>query len=378
MKMQRQEWNSETVSKEGAILIIDDQPSSFFVLGQILRQRYRVHVATSGQEGLAMARKIQPNLILLDISMPEMDGYAVCTQLKSDASTQRIPVVFMTSSQEVEDEGKGLELGAIDYFVKPVHTAIILARIRNHLQLQETLRALADKNRELERQSAFRAHIEQISRHELKNSLGMILHLPMFLQEIDGTNQEHMKIATMVERVGCRMLEMINNTLALHKMESGSYALQPVPVEMVALVNGIVQEMQPLAISKRLELLLIHENEMTIWCPGEEPLLHSMVSNLIKNAIEASPKGQRVTIRMDRGITLRIHNHGSVPDEVRARLFDKFATSGKPNGSGLGGYSAMQVILLHGGRIIPCIGEEDTEIAVWLPNQDGKLGMGVE
>lgn len=355
------------LARQEAILIIDDQPTSIFVLGQMLRENYRVYVATGGRQGLEMARQYHPDLILLDISMPDVDGYMVCRQLKGNPGTQDIPVIFITSMQDSDNESLGLELGALDYIVKPFRPAIVLARIKNHLRLQQTLRELAWKNRELERLSELRDSMEQISRHDLKNSLGLILNLPMFMQDIVGTTREHMEVAALVEKNGYRMLDMINNTLALHKMESGAYEFMRAAIDLHALLSDVVQEMQPLAISKRLALRLMVEDEGSYCCLGEERLLYSMVANLIKNAIEASPEGRPVTIRLEQGITLRIHNHGSIPEEMRPRLFEKFASHGKPHGTGLGSYSAKLVAKLHGGQIVPCMGEDDTEIVVMLP-----------
>jgi len=127
---------TETAGKE-RILIVDDELTNIKLLGATLKAHYQVSFATNGQAALRIAQSNSPpDLILLDIMMPDMDGYAVCRQLKSDKLTQHIPVVFITAMSEVADETRGLELGAVDYIIKPFSMAIVNARVRTHLELK--------------------------------------------------------------------------------------------------------------------------------------------------------------------------------------------------------------------------------------------------
>lgn len=125
------------------ILIVDDTPENIDVLGGILRPHYRVKVAISGDKALALAKSAQPpDLILLDIMMPGLSGYEVCAELKAYLPTRPIPVIFCTAMSEVDDERKGFELGCVDYITKPVSPPLVLARVRTHLTLYQTERAL--------------------------------------------------------------------------------------------------------------------------------------------------------------------------------------------------------------------------------------------
>jgi putative two-component system response regulator len=131
------------------ILVVDDVPQNIDVLAGILSNRYRVKAAPDGARALAIARSSPaPDLILLDIMMPGMDGFAVCTALKADLRTQRIPVIFITAMSEVEDEARGFALGAVDYITKPVSQAIVEARVKTHLALYQQERELERKVRE--------------------------------------------------------------------------------------------------------------------------------------------------------------------------------------------------------------------------------------
>ena len=119
----------------GPILVVDDEPQNLAVLEQILSSRYPLVVARSGSEALAAAHKHAPALILLDIQMPDMDGYAVCRALKADPRTEATPVIFITSLAEVGNEAAGFAVGAVDYIVKPVSPAVVTARVATHLSL---------------------------------------------------------------------------------------------------------------------------------------------------------------------------------------------------------------------------------------------------
>jgi diguanylate cyclase (GGDEF)-like protein len=126
-----------TPSKQTSILIVDDVPTNIQVLAEALRLEYRVKVATNGIDALAIARQTPPDLILLDIMMPEMDGFEICRQLKSDPATHGIPIIFVTARDDLADEEKGLNLGAVDYITKPFHLPVVRARVRNHLLLKK-------------------------------------------------------------------------------------------------------------------------------------------------------------------------------------------------------------------------------------------------
>jgi putative two-component system response regulator len=143
--------------KKSTILIVDDTPDNIALLSSLLKSTYRTKAATTGEKALQLAGSDDaPDLMLLDIMMPGMDGYGVCRRLKQDPKTADIPVIFLTARAEVEDEQKGLELGAVDYITKPVSPPIVMARIRTHLQLKSARDFLKDKNEYLEKEIARR------------------------------------------------------------------------------------------------------------------------------------------------------------------------------------------------------------------------------
>jgi putative two-component system response regulator len=141
------------------ILVVDDTPDNITLLCSVLGDQYRNKVATSGNRALKIAGSEQrPDLILLDIMMPDMDGYEVCRQLKADPYTKHIPIIFLTAKSEEGDETKGFELGAVDYITKPIIPSILLARVETHISLQEARKFLENQNVVLEEQVEERTH----------------------------------------------------------------------------------------------------------------------------------------------------------------------------------------------------------------------------
>lgn len=141
----------ENEESRPVVLVIDDSPQNLLLIDELLSGEYRVKVAANGNRGLTIARQTPaPDLILLDVRMPDPDGFEVCRQLKADPGTSDIPIIFLTALNDPADEAQGLVLGAVDYITKPVSPPILSARVRNHLRLKEVANFLRDRNAFLE------------------------------------------------------------------------------------------------------------------------------------------------------------------------------------------------------------------------------------
>ena len=138
-------------TEKQTLLVVDDAPDNLALMNGLLKDLYRVKVANSGERALKIASTLPlPDLILLDIMMPNMDGYEVCRRLKADPVTADIPVIFLTAKAEVEDEQKGFDVGCVDYITKPISPPIVLARVKTHLLLKGARDFLKDQNAYLE------------------------------------------------------------------------------------------------------------------------------------------------------------------------------------------------------------------------------------
>jgi len=357
------------------ILIVDDTETNIDVLIDIFADHYQVLVAMNGESALKIASSEYPDLILLDIMMPGMDGYEVCRKLKEDEKTRSIPIIFITAKSDDEDEAKGLTFGAIDYLRKPVNPPIVMARIKNHLKLKLAQEKLKAQNEILKENVRLREDLENISRHDLKSPLTPIISLPSVIKEVEGLQEREIKYLSIIENAGYKILEMINRSSDLLKMENGNYRLNQVPVDLSNIVMKIFEDMQNHTKSFGASFkVLIHgrpyaeEDEFIVL--GEKLLCYSMLANIIKNAIEASPNECEVSVSMeyDKFATIRIHNIGPVREDMQERFFEKYATSGKEFGTGLGTYSARLIAEIQGGSISMDTSEEKgTLVTILLP-----------
>jgi CheY-like chemotaxis protein len=366
---------SDNPHKE-TILIVDDDPLGIDIMGEILKPYYRRQVARSGEKALAIAASdLQPDLILLDVMMPELDGYEVCRRLKADEKTKDIPVIFITAKDKIEDEAKGLEIGAVDYITKPVIPTILLARVKTHLELKKAREDLEKQNEILKENVRLREDVDRITRHDLKTPLSGIIGFPDAIKMAGDLNEEQTEMLDMIEESGYKMLDMINLSLDLYKMETGKYKFDPVPVNLLAVVNKIFKEIRDEVEARELSIKILVRGEPAnqqdlFLIQGDELLCYSMLSNIIKNAVEASPVSEQVEVAMTSGesAVIGIHNAGAVPIDIRETFFEKYTTSGKPGGTGLGTYSAKLIAQTLGGNIqLETSDKAGTTITIELP-----------
>jgi CheY-like chemotaxis protein len=343
------------------ILIVDDVETDVDTLVETLGDDYEIAVALDGPTALQSLAPTPPDLILLDILMPGMDGYEVCRRLKADPATAAIPVIFLTALTEVDDKVTGFALGAVDYITKPFDIQEVKARVTTHLALKAAMEQLARQNTLLAEAARLREDVERITHHDLKGPLGVILSLPQLIAAGGGLTEEQTGYLEDIEEAGYQMLNMVNLSLGLLKMEQGVYELSPVPVDIVRAIGKVVEELASLRRSRGVSVELRQQDAplgpgVAVHVVGEELLCHSMFSNLLKNAIEHSPAGGRVDIDIapakDGFRAVRLRNLGETDPGFRERFFEKYATHGKPGGTGLGTYSARLMARTMGGEVL--------------------------
>jgi len=342
------------------ILIVDDSLANIELLHKALIRQYSVIVATSGECALDLAHGLpRPDLILLDILMPGMDGYEVCRRLKADETTVGIPVIFVTVKSEVEDETAGFNVGAVDYITTPISFPILFARIRTHLALSKGLQTQQRLTDELREAARLKQDVENITRHDLKNPLINIIGLPSLISSYDNLYPDQEKFLSIIETCGYQMLLMINSSLDLYKMEKQSYQFSPTAINACAITFKALRDLEYLLSTNGCHARVVFngqpaqpEDKLIIW--AEELLTYTLLVNLLKNAIEASPEECEITISIlvNARPQISIHNFGAVPESVHETFFDKYATAGKTGGTGLGTYSARLIIETMGGSIV--------------------------
>ena len=360
------------------VLVADDVAENIDVLAGTLSDDYEVKVALNGEDAIEIARSFpHPDLILLDIMMPGMDGYSVCEKLKAYKGTQEIPVIFVTAMGETEDEARGFDVGGVDYITKPVRPPIVLARVKAHLELVLARENLKKQNRILKENLRLREDVDSIIRHDLKTPMTVVMWAPDLLKEQGNLSESQVKTLSILKQAGFSMLKIINNSINLLKMERGEYPVQSVPVNILKSLAQIKNEMQGLMRTKHLNLKIringhkLHSSD-TFTIDGEEILFYSMLANLIKNAMEASPHGEIISLSLEdrKDFRICIHNHGAVSEKIRDRFFDKYVTDNKRAGTGLGTYSARMIAeTLNGSIHLETSEEIGTTITILFPKQ---------
>jgi signal transduction histidine kinase len=282
-------------------------------------------------------------------------------------------VIFITSRGEEECEAKGLKHGAVDYIIKPINPPIVQVRVKTHLELKLAYEELDRKNAALKKAAILHDDVDHILRHDLKTPLNGIINYSMILMEIFEPNPQQKQFLSGIESLGYEMLDMINRSLDLYKMETRTYSYQPKDVDILQIVNKIVTETENISASKELSIKILNHSASqadTFFAQGERLLCYSMLANLLKNALEASPNGTHITVFLDAekdSAMIRIHNQGAVPEEIRDKFFDKYTTVGKSGGTGLGTYSAKLMAETQGGSIhLETSDEAGTTVTVQL------------
>ena len=363
-------------NKLPSILVVDDTPANLKLISGMLREKgYKVRPATSGKLALRAAENDPPDIILLDINMPHMNGFEVCTRLKRIDKLKDIPVIFISALTETLDKVKAFGCGGVDYITKPFQFEEVHARVETHLKLRHYQIILERQNKELREAARLREVVERITQHDLKQPISCIIGYPKMILKIGGMNNEQTEMLQSIEKSGYRMLNMINRSLDLYKMEKGTYRFFPERVNLLEILSALVTELQNLARARGVTIQIFlcgaaPDPEDQFLIIGDPLLCHSMMGNLLQNALEASPQNEIVTISLEQNETalVRIHNQGAVPEKIRQSFFDKFSTAGKRDGTGLGTYSAKLCAETQNGRIeMQTSHENGTTVTVRLP-----------
>lgn len=352
-----------------SILVVDDTVANLQLLMEMLGDfGYKVHPVQSGRMALKVLEISQPDLILLDIKMPGMDGYEVCRRIKAAEKTREIPVLFISAMNETLDKVRAFEVGGIDYIAKPFQEREVLARISVHLKLSQQKRQLAEQKREIEESyekllelQTLRDNLIHMIVHDMRNPLttirGCIDLLTMFLEEECLSAQKSMDYVKRVKVSTEYLIEMVSSLLDTHRMESGELTLNRQETDLKALVSGIAGLLDG-AVDSHVIFVNFPDKTVTLLCDAE--LIARVIQNLVFNALKHTPRGSAITLGIieDPGkVHLYVRDDGpGIPPAYHERIFEKFCQVGdganrKKYSSGLGLAFCKMAVEAHGGRI---------------------------
>ncbi len=364
--------NSQSPNEDLRILVVDDTLRNIQILDAVLeKEGYRINVATSGPQALEIVKRARPHLVLLDVMMPEMDGFEVCRRLKADAAYRDIPVIFLTARTETEDLVEGFEVGAVDYVTKPFNSTELLVRVKTHLSLYLLQTALVNS---LDENARIKREHEAFLRHELNNRITTIMGYSHLLK-VQMTEEKPQKWADHIHQSAEDMSDLINTLRALQDIEAGTTEVTRQEMDLVELIKKVAADLG-VAFGGRAEIeLALPDPPVKIL--GDANLLFGVYHNLAKNAVEHIVEHEVVDSTIGIALSVQeqeasvaIHNGGPpIPAELIASFFEKFNTHGKQGGTGLGTSYAHLVTTAHGGEIDVQSSERDgTTVTVRLPS----------
>lgn len=342
------------------ILIVDDQKANLQLLEAFLApEGYRLKFASDGIEALEKVDSFKPDLILLDIMMPEMDGFEVCRRIKENKETQGIPVVFVTALSETKERIKGLEAGCDDFLTKPVNISELAIRCSNLLKLKKYRDELFEKNQELQRVQKFKEDIMNMIVHDLKNPLSGILgNIQLGLMQNNIINEKLRKYLLQAESDSYSLLNMITSILDIHRIEDGMMVLKKEKVSVAKLFKIIEATFSSKANREGKTIKI--EDFVNIELEADKSLLERITQNLVSNALKhVEKKSGEVTLsayQKENEIHFIVSDNGAgIPPEYHDKIFEKFVQiETKKLGlseRGLGLTFCKMAVEAHGGRI---------------------------
>jgi signal transduction histidine kinase len=324
------------------ILIVDDTPANVLLLVRMLTERgYKARPVLSGKLAIEAARAELPDLILLDITMPDMNGYEVCEHLKADEALKDIPIIFISALHETIDKVKAFKLGGVDYVTKPFQFEEVFSRVQTHLQL-----------RRLEK---LRDELTHMVVHDLRNPLTVIFgFLDLLEQEAEKLSNTTQTFIPLARLCAEELLNMIGSILDVSKLGAGEMKLKREPCDIATLVQGAMATSHPFG--KRT--LTFDSADISATVTADGGLIRRVLQNLLNNALKFSPAGgdvRIVVVPSTTEIRVAVSDDGpGIEPEYHKRIFERFGQvedGANALGTGLGLTFCKLAVEAHGGRI---------------------------
>ena len=312
----------------GCVLVVDDTIDNLRLISDLLAGHgYEVRAVTSGRQAVQAAEHDPPDLILLDVTMPEMDGFEVCRQLRSNERSKDIPVIFLTALNDTADKVRAFNSGGVDYVTKPFQFDEVLARVRTHISLRRAQLALADSYERLRDLQRFRDDLVHMIVHDMRSPLlALQIHLDMLKKAAPALADDSREDVDAAIRSARSLSRMADELLDVSRLEEGKMPIKPAVWDLSRMAHEVCSVLRPLDRERPIDLESAADVKVT--CDGD--LVRRALENLVSNGITHTPAGSRlrVCVASEGGrVRVAVHDEGDgVPAEAREKIFEKFAT----------------------------------------------------
>jgi two-component system sensor histidine kinase/response regulator len=345
------------MERKACILVVDDEARNRALLRGILSSQFEVIEAASGVAALDVVRRAPVDLVLLDMMMPEQDGFETCRLVKAEPRDPFLPVVLVTALVEQEERNRGLEAGADDFLHKPVDRRELLLRVRGLLRLREQERVIRAQVEELRRLQSLKDEMVSLLVHDLRNPLAGVLNSLELALETPKDEQQHGDLRRASQSAES-LRAALDDMLQVRLLEENAVVARRAPTDLALPISAALATLEPVAKRRKIRLCWDMEGEAT--APVDSRLVQRSLENLLSNALKYTPAGTEVLVqaRNNEGLVeLEVADRGpGIPDGLKGTMFERFraieAHKGKERrGIGLGLYLVKLVAEAHDGDV---------------------------
>ncbi|HOJ37963.1 MAG TPA: hybrid sensor histidine kinase/response regulator [Ignavibacteriales bacterium] len=342
------------------LLLVDDNPVNLQLLVELLESEFEIYLTKESTEAFELAKNTQPDLILLDIYMPEKDGYQVLEELKNDNMTKEIPVIYITAKNQVDDIVKGLMLGAVDYITKPFNLYEVQARIKRHIELKKA-------KEEILRVIKIKEKFFSIIAHDLKSPISSFVTSLEILDEgfYEIVDSEKKEIIHSLVKTSKNLFNMLNNLLIWSQAQTNGISYNPQITNLKENIDNQLELLKEVINAKKIKIIKDYDDLLAI---VDNKMYETIIRNLVANAIKYSNEGGEITISVvDDGnnILTSVKDCGiGMKQEEKDNLFHINKVTSRPGtkgekGTGLGLLLCKEFVEKHNGKI-------------WVESEPGK------
>lgn len=361
---------SNTDHSKYTILIVDDVISNVLLLKVLLgKEKYNILTASGGREAIEITVNQQPDLILLDVMMPEMTGFEVAAHLKDNTKTANIPIIFLTALNSTEDIVKGFQAGANDFITKPFNKEELLVRVNHQISLVAAKRLILEKTEELRRTIVGRDKLYSVIAHDLRSplaSIKMVLNMLVLTLSKESLGSEMYQMLEMANHSTEDVFSLLDNLLKWTKSQVGKLNVVYMDFDINEVINGVIEIFSLVSASKNIKL--VHTSNSPVMVHGDIDMLKTILRNLLSNALKFSYENSQILIDTsisDGMAVISVKDSGKgMSKEDQGRLlktethFSSYGTNNE-EGSGLGLLLCQDFANKNGGRL-------------WFDSEEGK------